>query len=476
MNRQKTGIRKKNIVRLALPALLAVWFGAGLAGAEARAASADGARPEKRIYVIPLKQEIDRSAMRKVHLGLKEALAWPADAVVLDLNTYGGAVDAADSIRTALLQCPVPVAAFVNVQAASAGALIALACDSVYMRTGSSMGAATVVNQTGAVMPDKYQSFMRGMMRATAEAHGKQTVTGPDGDTLQVWHRDPAVAQQMTDTANVLTLTPEEAMRVRFCEGTAESLDEVAGRLAAGRGYELREQRLSGLHRVILWLMNPFLQSIFLMLIIGGIYFELQTPGIGFPLAAALAGALLYFAPLYLEGLALHWEIALFAVGLLLLALELFVLPGFGVFGIAGILAVFFALIFSMVDNDALYFDGELNLQPVLRPTLVVAVSFLTALVVSVWAAGRLYGTRGFSRIALKTDLKESDGFVGVEKAELDRLVGREALAVTALRPSGKVEVDGRWYDAQLENGMAEAGERVRIVRTEIGRVYAERL
>ena len=287
-------------------------------------------RDSSLIYVIDLKQDIDRSAMRKINMGIQQAVARQADFLIIDMNTYGGAVDAADSIRTALLQCPIPTISFINVQAASAGALISIACDSIYMRSGSSFGAATVVDQSGQVMPDKYQSFMRGMMRSTAEAHGKKWIAGEEGPQ-EVWHRDPLIAQQMTDTANVLTFTPEEAQKARYCEGMAESLEEVAD-LLCGEGYVLQKQELSWLHQLLLLLMSPLLQSLFLMMIIGGIYFEMQSPGIGFPLARAIVGGLLYFAPLYLEGLAMHWEIALFIVGLVLLLIELFAIPGFGVF------------------------------------------------------------------------------------------------------------------------------------------------
>ena len=175
-------------------------------------------------YRIRLDQDIDQSSQRLVTLGLEKAREAQADYVILDIDTYGGAVNAADSIRTAILRYEKPVIAYVNMQAASAGALISIACDSIYMRTGSSIGAATVVSQTGEVMPDKYQSFMRGMMRATAEANG----------------RDPEIAQAMTDTANVLSMTPDEAMAVGYCEGICGSEFEVAEKVTSGNGFVIR--------------------------------------------------------------------------------------------------------------------------------------------------------------------------------------------------------------------------------------------
>lgn len=426
------------------------------------------------IYVIDLKQDIDRSAMRKINLGIQEAVSLSADYLIVDMNTYGGAVDAADSIRTALLQCPIPTISFINVQAASAGALISIACDSIYMRSGSSFGAATVVDQSGQVMPDKYQSFMRGMMRSTAEAHGKKVVQGPNGPQ-EVWHRDPAIAQQMTDTANVLTFTPEEAMQARFCEGKAASLEEVAERIAPD-GYTMKKQTLSKLQQLLLLLMSPMLQGIFLMMMIGGIYFEMQSPGIGLPLGVSILGALLYFAPLYMEGLAMHWEIALFILGLLLFLIELFAIPGFGVLGVLGLVLMFFSLTFAMVDNNLLYFEGELNLKPLLKPITIVSVSGFLVVVLAIWGAGRLYEFKLFNRVALKTSLDESEGFVGVETKKLTDLAGRQVVAVTDLRPAGKVELEGKWYDAQLLVGSASKGDRLVVIRSELGRLYVRQI
>jgi len=121
------------------------------------------------VYIIPVETEIDQSAFHHFRQGERQAMEKGADMLILRLNTYGGALDAADSIRTALLRCPLPTVAFVDVNAASAGALIALACDSVYMSPAASMGSATVVNGAGEPMPEKYQSYMSTIMRATAQ-------------------------------------------------------------------------------------------------------------------------------------------------------------------------------------------------------------------------------------------------------------------------------------------------------------------
>ena len=425
--------------------------------------SALGNDAQTLIYRIRLDQDIDKSSQRLVTLGLQKAVESGSDYVLLDLDTYGGAVDAADSIRSAILQCPVPVVAYVNMQAASAGALISIACDSIYMKTGSSIGTATVVDQSGKVMPDKYQSFMRGMMRSTAQATG----------------RDPKIAESMTDTANVLTLTPSEAIEVGFCEGIAESYQDVAAVLAGGQEYVIRDmsEDMTWLDRLIQILLNPFLQSIFMMMIVGGIFVEIRTPGIGLPLLTAVIGALLYFAPAYLGNLASNWEIVLFVIGLLLIALEIFVIPGFGVAGISGIVLVIVSLALAMVDNtDLINWDGSLNLEPVLRPIGIVIISATAAIFGSVWLVRRLFETRSFDHIALRDEMKASEGFTGVVSG-LEQYVGSEVTVFTDLKPSGKVQsTDGQIHEGVMKyGGFASKGETLRVVSAEQGRLYCEK-
>ena len=415
-------------------------------------------------YRIRLDQDIDPSSQRLVTMGLEKAREAHADYVILDLDTYGGAVNAADSIRSAILRYEKPVVAFVNMQAASAGALISIACDSIYMKTGSSIGAATVVSQTGEVMPDKYQSFMRGMMRATAEATG----------------RDPKIAESMTDTANVLSLTPTEAIAVGFCEGICETEFEVAEEIAGDNEFVIKnmEDDMTWLDKLIQLLLNPLLQSIFMMMIIGGIFVEIRTPGIGLPLVTAIVGALLYFAPAYIGHLAQSWEILLFVVGLLLIAVEIFVLPGFGICGISGIIAVITALAFSMVDNiEFFHWDGSLNLRPIIQPLGIVVLSAAASIFGSVWIVRKLYDTRSFDRIALRQEMKSEEGFTGVVSG-LEELVGQSVTVFTDMRPGGKVITsDGRIHEATLKfGGFVSKGETLRVVSAEQGRLYCEKL
>ena len=193
-----------------------------------------------------------------------------------------------------------------------------------------------------------------------------------------------------------------------------------------------------------------------------------------------MMGALLYFAPAYLGHLVSYWEILLFVAGLILIAAEIFVLPGFGVCGITGIIAVVVSLVFAMVDNaDLLHWDGSLNLQPVIMPLGIVILSASAAIFGSVWIVKKLYETRSFDHIALRQSLTSEEGFTGVVSG-LESLVGETVVVFTDMRPSGKVQTDdGRIFEAALKfGGFATKGDALKVVSVEQGRLYcdAERL
>lgn len=431
------------------------------------------------VYKIDIKKEISSTTRLYLSNGLAEANTLGADAVLIHLNTYGGQVDAADSMRTAILYSPIPVYVFIDNNAASAGALISIACKNIYMRKGANIGAATVVNQTGAAMPDKYQSYMRSMMRSTAEAHGRDTIV-QGNDTLYKWKRDPLIAEAMVDervaipnlvdTGKVLTLTAQEAQKWGYCDGIAESPDEVITQYLGYKDYEMKSYAPSWQDDLKGFLMNPVFQSILIIIIIGGIYFEMQTPGLGFPSAASLLAAVLYFAPLYIDGLAANWEILLFIIGILLLAVEIFVIPGFGVAGISGIVLVIGGLVMGLLNNDHFNFDGVSGSE-IEEAALTVLAGLVAGFGLMIWLSNKI-GQRGmFRKVALHTDLQEA-----ISSPDLSSLVGKEGTAATVLRPSGKVSVDGKYYDGISESGFIERGRKVRIIRFENAQVYVEDL
>lgn len=437
---------------------------------------------ECKVYTFPINGDIMPAQQRLVSKCLTEAREQETDLVVIRMNTYGGLVNVADSIRTMILNYPTPIWVYIDNQAASAGALIALAADRIYMHPGGSIGAASVVDQNGQPMPDKFQSFMRATMRATAESHGQVIERIENGDTIRRWWRDPQTAEAMvgrtvadSTTVNVLTFTASEAVKNHFSEGTASSLEET---LAQGgvETYILTEYRPTTLDRLLAWLMNPVVQGIFVMMIVGGIYFELQSPGIGFALVVAILGAVLYFAPLYLEGVAQNWELILFIIGLVLLAVEIFVLPGFGIAGVAGIVAVILGLSFAAIDNDLLRHlpTGEITVGWILQPILIVIIAATTALIGGLLLSKRfLTGTTPLQRkVVLTAEMAPEQGYVSHPQVASE-LIGKTAEVAAVLRPSGRVIIDGIYYDAIAEEGQfIPRGKQVIITRFEGGVVY----
>jgi len=432
------------------------------------------------VFKFDIDQMIAAPVWRTTKQAFEEADSLGAALVVIHMNTYGGEVASADSIRTRILNSDIPVYVFIDDNAASAGALIAIACDSIYMRPGAKIGAATVVNQSGEQVPDKYQSYMRATMRATAEAHGKDTII-KGNDTLVVWKRDPRIAEAMvdprlyvpgiSDTGQVLTFTASEAVQNGYCEGVVDNLNEVIEKSGI-HNYELKEYNPAPLDKVIGILINPIVSGILIIIIIGGIYFELQSPGIGFPLAAAILAALLYFAPLYLEGLAEYWELLIFIAGVILLLVEIFAIPGFGVAGIAGVIAIVIGLTLSLVDN--IVFEKELNgegLSVLMKALSLVLVSIFLGLILSLWTAKKMLTSTAFSSLSLKSEQISEEAFIGVETKQRD-LVGRTGIAHTILRPSGKIRVDDTVFDAKSEYGLIEKGQPIKIIRYETGQLY----
>jgi len=433
-----------------------------------------------KVLQVNLQDNINSYTWLLIQKSFRKAINEKFECVLLNMNTYGGEVLYADSIRTTILNAPFPVYVFINNNAASAGALISIACDSIYMRKGGTIGASTVVDQTGAAAQDKVQSYMRGIIRATAEAQGKITRI-QNGDTIEVWRRDPRIAEAMVDpdlhiegiidTGKVLTFTAYEAMKNGYCEGLADNVQEVLENQIGMTDYDLIVYKMAGVDKLKGHLMGSAFRAILIMIIVAGIWFELQSPGIGFPTMASITAAILYFAPLYIEGLAQNWEIIAFIAGILLLLAELFIIPGFGVAGVLGILFMILGLTFALVDNTHVDFSFD-GLQQLEEPFLLVSISIVIAVLLLLWITSKIGQEKGLLwKLALTSSQMKEDGFVGVPP-EIEAIVGKTGVTVTILKPSGKVRIDDKNYDAMSEIGYLEPETPVVVVRYEAGQIY----
>ena len=449
--------QRKPLFLAVLPILLAVNIIAGQTSADIPA------RPV--VYVIDVEGLIDNGLHKYVQRGIATAEANNADGLILHMDTFGGLVDAADKIRKNLLDTPLTTITFIDKNAASAGALISLATDSIYMAPGASIGAATVVEGgSGDKASEKMQSYMRGLMRATAEAKG----------------RDPRIAEAMVDESieiegiiaegKLLTLSTSEALNFGLINGSFRTKDEILAHMGWENAEVVHLQELWQ-ESVLRFLAHPVVSSIMMLMMLGGLYFELQSPGIGFAGMVAGIGAMMFFAPLYIMGLAQSWEIVLFFIGVVLIIIEIFFIPGFGVAGGLGISLVVFSLGASLIGNVGLRFPPMEHISMAvwtLTITLVIGILLLMSL------ARYLPQNQMFSRLVLMESTDRNTGYTSAKS--LDDLLGMEGVTITPLRPSGVVLVDDRRVDVISDGEFVENGARVRVVDTGSSRVVVKKI
>lgn len=409
------------------------------------------------VLVMEIRDVIDPRMNRYVELALDEATRVNARLVVIDMDTPGGALNDADDISTAILEFPVPVYVFINKDAASAGALISIACDSIFMTAGARIGAATVVTADGTAAPDKYQSYMRSIMRSTAEAN----------------NRDPKIAEAMVDEnleipgitneGEVLTFSTSEAIAHNFCEAEVVDIEEIIQRQNYSEYTVYRFQK-NNIEKVIAFFLNPFISGILILIIMGGIYFELQTPGVGFPILASLVAAILYLVPYYLNGLAANWEIVVFLVGLLLVALEVFVIPGFGIAGISGLILTIGGLSLVMINNDAFDFTF-VPAREIMTAVLTTLTGLLGAVVMMFFGGVRFTESKFFRRVALVDVQDSKQGYTS--KFQTRSYLGEKGTAYTVLRPSGKILIGDEVLDAYTRGEFVAEGESIQVIGEE---------
>ena len=416
-----------------------------------------GENEKKKILVGKIDNNIDPRTNRYSKLLLEEASDGDYDIVVIEMDTYGGAVNDADDIRTRILDFEIPIYVWINKDAASAGALISIACDSIYMSSGASIGAATVVTGDGTQAPDKYQSYMRSIMRSTAEAKG----------------RDPQIAEAMVDEdikvdsismeGKVITFSTKEAIKYGFCDSELNSVDEIMERQGIDN-YEITNFELGSAEGIISFFLNPIVSSVLILLILGGLYFELQTPGIGFPIIASITALTLYLVPYYLNGVAENWEIIMFFIGIILIMLEVFVIPGFGIFGITGLFTSIGSLILIMLNNDLFDFTFVLS-KDLVNSSLSVLISVFSFLLIILFGGIKLTDTKAFKNIALGETQEVSKGYISNKYS--NDIIGKKGKSFTVLRPSGKVIINDKIYDASTEGSFIEKNQKIIVSSTE---------
>ncbi len=308
---------------------------------------------QKKVHIAYIDGEIDLGLSPYLSRVVSDAEKDNAEAIIFKINTFGGRVDAATQIKDAIIGTDLLTIAFINNRAISAGALIALSCKKIIMVPGSSIGAATVVDQTGEKVGEKYQSYMRSEMRSTAEKNDRPV------NIAEGMVDERIVIPGLVDSSQLVTLTSEEALEYGIADTLLEHMDDVYA-LYNLQGAEIIYQKSNWAEEVVRFLNNGIISSILIMIGIFGLMAEVKSPGWGLPGTAAIVALSLFFGSSYILQLASIIEILMFVVGLGLILLEVFVIPGFGVAGISGIILVIVSLFLSMLGADP-FMDFEFN-------------------------------------------------------------------------------------------------------------------
>lgn len=417
------------------------------------------------VYVAPVEGIIDLGLAPFVQRVLNEAQDAGAAAVILDINTFGGRVDAAVVIRDALLNARVKTVAFVNKRAISAGALISLAAEKIVMAEGGTIGAATPVQMGqpgGAPQPveEKTVSYVRKEFRATAEAR----------------KRPPLVAEAMVDAdveikgliekGKLLTLTTAEALKHKVADFSADTLDGVLAQLEL-QGAEVRRASPTWAENVVRLLTHPIVSSLLITVGMFGIILEMRTPGFGVPGALGIASLALFFWGHWLVALAGWEELLLFGSGIVLLILEIFVIPGFGIAGVLGISALLAGLSFSLIGGGA---SWEFTLRAFGRVVFSLLIALAASFVLLRYLPRLPFGRR----LILETGLATGEGYASAPEKDRGWL-GKSGTAHTPLRPAGIAVFDGERVDVVSDGEFIDAGTPIMVIRVDGNRIVVRR-
>ncbi|MFS0612642.1 nodulation protein NfeD [Lederbergia ruris] len=413
-------------------------------------ASAEGENPN--VYVIPIKEDVTKGLEKYLHRAINEAKEANADVIIFDMNTPGGAVDAAMDIGNLILDTDIKTVTFINSRALSAGSYIALHTDEIYMTSNATMGASAIINQDGNTAGEKAESMWVAAMEGAAKQKGR------DPEIAKAMAIGDVSLPELKKEGDLLTLDAENALKVGYSNGTIKNMDELLTTL----GYEGADTQTvpstfaESLAKLVT---NPVVVPILLSIASLGLVLELYTPGFGVAGGMGLTALILFFYGHYIAGLAGYETTILFVLGIILIVAEFF-LPG-GIAGLLGAVAIIGSII--MAGQDTVY----------MAISVIIAL-FLAAVAIIIMI--KVFGKRMkfFKKLILTDSTNTESGYVS-NVNRLD-LIGREGITLTDLRPSGTVVVDDERIDVVAEGSYIEAKTKVKIIKAEGSRIVVREI
>ncbi|MFA7419848.1 MAG: NfeD family protein [Melioribacteraceae bacterium] len=412
----------------------------------------------QKVYIAYIDGDIDLGLAPYIKRVVNEAEKNSAKAIIFKINTFGGRVDAATQIKDAILNSKVKTIAFIDKRAISAGALIALSCEKIVMVPGASIGASTVVDQEGKKQAEKYQSYMRSEMRATAEKNGRRT------DIAQAMVDETVVVPDMEDdSTKLVTLTTEEAVKFNIADTTLTSIEEVK-KVFGLINEEDVDISSNWAEDIVRFINNPVISSLLIMIGMIGLFTEIKTPGWGLAGTAGVIALALFFGTSYILQLATIWEIIIFVVGVILLIVEIFVIPGFGIAGFAGIVLMILGLFFGLVSDLDIASTNSISIA-----IIQLAASFVMTAVVIYFLWKLLPKSETFNRLILHDNLPAKSGYAA--NSQYENLVGVSGTAITDLRPAGTAMLNGVRTDVVTDGDYVNKNSEVVVKGVEGSKV-----
>lgn len=402
----------------------------------------------KKVYHVPVKNEVEKGLYAFLQRSFSEAEAAKADAIILEINTPGGVIDAAWRIGELFDATPLKVIAYVHNDALSAGAFLAIHADEIYMSPSGKMGAAQAIIASGNAADEKAQSAWVASMISAAESSNKnplyaEAMANPDIDLPDL----------RAGKGKLLTLTANEAKQVGYSKGTVQSLDELLQQLGLEDAQIISTNETVS-EKVARFITNPIIVPILLSIAGLGLVVELYSPGFGVPGTMALVSLMLFFYGHLVAGLAGYETIILFILGVGLVIAELF-LPH-GIAGVIGAIAIIGSIILA----------GGDPLTMGISVLIAIAIAVIGMVILMKFFGKKLHL---LNKMVLMDATDTESGYVSnVNRTEL---LGKLGETVTPLRPSGTIILDGERIDVVSEGNYIDAGKHVKIVKVEGSRI-----
>jgi membrane-bound serine protease (ClpP class) len=427
----------------------------------------------KSIYTVPIEGTIDLGLAPFVERVTDQASA--GDVIFIDMNTFGGRVDGAVRIRDALLNAEATTVVFISGRAISAGALISLACDTIIMGKGATIGDAMPVklgsDGQSQATGEKAISYFREEMAATAKAKGRR------GDLARSMVDPDIEIKGVIGAGKLLTLSADDALGLGIADALVENAAEAVTLLNLGKAERI-EMHTSWAEKIARMLTDPIVSSLLMTFGVLGLLMEFYTPGFGVGGIIGLCCLAAFFLGQYTAHLAGMEELLLLTLGLVLLGLEIFVIPGFGIAGVAGILCTGAAMVMALVElNLPLDVSMDLGYAQAAASTAVIRIAILMVAVggATLFFAKYFPETRLGKRMILASTTGADAGYVSQSKVE-DDLVGKRGVAKGMLRPAGIAEVEGKRIDVVAEGDYIKAGVEIEVTRVDGNRVVVKRV